>query len=488
MKIGTIYDITFSTNRADTWALANADSTPVVRITENGVLLAYVPTVATLGTGIYIVTIDASEANGFEIWKRYTVYTTAIVNSIAGALGIDSFNIETQSIDDVLATADYTAPDNAGIAAIPTIPDIVDGVWNEPLTWATHNVPTSAGRRLRQLGQIVVWDGIARGSGIWDNQIQLDILAADYDGAFDPSEIAIVAGTGIGQSRLILQYEWTTRMATVDRNWKIKPDTTSEFIIYVNSGREHVNEWLAQGGTMNTIILNTNASPYDNSYVWQNVFLRSWTWEDQVATISEYNGNTKVATISTARADKTWAVAPDTTTGYVILPYHSSAYAGWWEPAGGVGFYMSGWGGVDTKWIEKKFTEIMTEIKKEPEKYTKALETTKKAIVDTVKKMPTPLVNVTAPDVKIEVPPDFLQEIKTIVQNFNEWAEGKIKATDDAYTVIMKRFRENIAEELQTYKNGDKASFDLIIETAILRATSQFTQALSNITITEQEW
>lgn len=62
----------------------------------------------------------------------------------------------------------------------------------------------------------------------------------------------------------------------------------------------------------------------------------------------------------------------------------------------------------------------MKEIKKEPEKYTKALQDTKKAIVDTVKKMPTPLVNVTAPEVKIEVPPEFLQEIKTIVENFNE--------------------------------------------------------------------
>ena len=35
MKLGTVYDITFSTNRADTGALSDADSTPVVRVTEN---------------------------------------------------------------------------------------------------------------------------------------------------------------------------------------------------------------------------------------------------------------------------------------------------------------------------------------------------------------------------------------------------------------------------------------------------------------------
>lgn len=50
MKIGTIYDITFSTNRADTGALANADSTPIVRVTENGTNLAYTPTVTSLTT------------------------------------------------------------------------------------------------------------------------------------------------------------------------------------------------------------------------------------------------------------------------------------------------------------------------------------------------------------------------------------------------------------------------------------------------------
>lgn len=67
MKLGTVYDITFSTNRADTGALSDADSTPIVRVTENGVNLAYLPTVSTLSTGVYLVSIDSSLANGFEV-------------------------------------------------------------------------------------------------------------------------------------------------------------------------------------------------------------------------------------------------------------------------------------------------------------------------------------------------------------------------------------------------------------------------------------
>lgn len=120
MKLGTVYDITFSTNRADTGALSSADSTPVVRVTENGVNLAYLPTVSTLSTWVYLVSIDTAWANGFEVGKRYSVYCTATVNAIDGATGLDSFTVETRNIDDVLPTSWYTAPDNATISAIQT--------------------------------------------------------------------------------------------------------------------------------------------------------------------------------------------------------------------------------------------------------------------------------------------------------------------------------------------------------------------------------
>jgi hypothetical protein len=140
------------------------------------------------------------------------------------------------------------------------------------------------------------------------------------NGAYDPSEIAIILGTGAGQSRMILQYEGATRTATVDRNWKVNPDATSEFIIYVNSGREHVNEGLAQGGTSTTITLNANASPFDDAYNGQIVFLRSGNAQDQVARVTAYNGTTKVATIQTSVGGG-WESIPDTTTAYVMIPY-----------------------------------------------------------------------------------------------------------------------------------------------------------------------
>jgi hypothetical protein len=127
--------------------------------------------------------------------------------------------------------------------------------------------------------------------------------------------IAIVGGTGEGQCRNILQYDGTNRRAIVDRNWKTIPDDTSQYVIYADSGREHVNEGLAQGGTSNTITLNTLASSDNNAYNGQRVFIRSGTGEDQARRVTAYNGTTKIATVEPA-----FAVIPDDTSAYVMLP------------------------------------------------------------------------------------------------------------------------------------------------------------------------
>jgi hypothetical protein len=196
--------------------------------------------------------------------------------------------------------------------------DLVDNVWDEVLTAATHNISNSAGRRLRQVAGFAIREDTAQGPGTGDNQIQLDAGASAVDGSYDPSLVAIIAGTGVGQCRLILQYDGGTKTATVDRNWKVNPDNTSVFQIIANPGREHVNEGLAQAGTSTTITLNTLASSIDDVYIGQAVFIRSGTGEDQVGLIDSYDGTTKIATMHDP-----WAITPDSTSGYVLLPFLS---------------------------------------------------------------------------------------------------------------------------------------------------------------------
>lgn len=211
--------------------------------------------------------------------------------------------------------------------------NIADAVWDEILTGLTHNIQNSAGKRLRDIASQAIHTGNSQGPAVNGNQIQLSLNAANFDGAYDPARVAIIDGTGAGQTRLIYQYEGSTRIATVDRDWKILPDATSEYIIFADAGREHINEGLAQAGTINTITLNPLASDIDDAYKYQSVFIRSGTGQDQVGHISSYDGTTKIATLG-----HDWEVIPDSTSGYAVLPTHINP----------VGIATHVWNSVDT--------------------------------------------------------------------------------------------------------------------------------------------
>ncbi len=199
--------------------------------------------------------------------------------------------------------------------------DLVDNVWDEILIGSTHNINNSSGKRMREAGAPLIREETAQGSGTGNNQIQLDTGASAIDGAYDPAMVLIIDGTGLGQTRLILEYDGTTKTATVDRNWKVNPDGTSVFQILAFAGREHVNEGLARDGDISTVTLNVLASAEDDVYVGQAIFIRSGTGEDQRKFVIAYNGTTKVATVHTP-----WGVIPDSTSGYVMLPQATGDY------------------------------------------------------------------------------------------------------------------------------------------------------------------
>lgn len=61
--------------------------------------------------------------------------------------------------------------------------------------------------------------------------ITLDTGASSVNEFYTGHIVAIVAGTGSGQARIISAYVGSTRVATVKRNWVTAPDNTSEFIV-----------------------------------------------------------------------------------------------------------------------------------------------------------------------------------------------------------------------------------------------------------------
>lgn len=192
-------------------------------------------------------------------------------------------------------------------------------IWDKVLSKANHDITQSAAKLLRQLASFVIANNDARVTGSPGiNQIQLAASESSVDGTFDPGIVGIIDGTGAGQCRLILEYDGTSKIATLNRDWKVAPDATSEYVILCSEGGLHVNEGLAQGGGVSSITLNLLASTTNDVYNGQFVFLVSGTGQDQVGRVTAYNGTSKVATIVTTMNG--WAVQPDATTGYIMIP------------------------------------------------------------------------------------------------------------------------------------------------------------------------
>jgi len=282
----------------------------------------YTASATTLGKTGLAVTVKAVYRNGAAIPALVGAVVTELGNGLyeyvlAGA------NVNAVGRYTIIATTADTSVSQRDLAAInlvttwanrvdADISDIPDVTWDEVLTGATHNIPASAGRRLRQLADVVIYDGTATGGTA--NTILLNAGASAIDGAYDPALIAIVNGTGNGQSRRILEYEGAARRAWVNRDWKTTPNATSEFIITTDAGGPSVNEGVLRAVGVNTARLNALSSTDNDAYNGQLLFLVSGPGQDQVRTVLDYDGATQTVTVSD------WDSLPTTTTCYLMLP------------------------------------------------------------------------------------------------------------------------------------------------------------------------
>jgi hypothetical protein len=62
--------------------------------------------------------------------------------------------------------------------------------------------------------------------------VTLDTGASTSDALYNGNIVAIIAGTGAGQNRVITGYVGSTRVATVDTPWVTNPDATSVVALY----------------------------------------------------------------------------------------------------------------------------------------------------------------------------------------------------------------------------------------------------------------
>lgn len=262
-----------------------------------------------IGSDTVIDTQTATEKT--NALNRYTVdftdapaQATQLIGFVGGVGGFVN-----EIYDLTAATATFYPRSEA---LVSTAESIADAVWDEVLTGATHNVASSAGRRLRQVNAGAIFGGTATAGST--NSITLAGGSAT-DQIYDSNLIVIVAGTGSGQTRIIVEYDGTTKVATVDRLWEVTPDATSEFEIIASHQADISHHGLAQGGAASTITLSSTASSVDDTYNDSFIFISTSNGSGQTRLITDYNGTSKVATVTPA-----WTTEPTSASVYKILP------------------------------------------------------------------------------------------------------------------------------------------------------------------------
>ena len=305
-------------------------------------------------TGSHMIKIDTSDDTvagfwivGHDYFVRIegTTIDGATINSVVGQFSIENrFNevnvvqiegadpsdtIRDAVVDDVTridASALNTlsghdpgaviakAGDAMALTAAATSAQLVDDIWDEIITGVSHNIATSAGRRLRELGANHISSGTAQAGTAYGITLEAGELAIDH--IYNRNLLVILAGTGMGQTRTIVDYDGATKIAVIDRNWWVNPDATSEYSIIPDDTPLVTDHGVATAGTGDTITIRASASAISSTYANSIIMIMAGTGQGQSRLIESYVGATKVVTICSS-----WTTNPDNTSVYVIMPY-----------------------------------------------------------------------------------------------------------------------------------------------------------------------
>jgi len=292
--------------------------TAVIEVDKDNATGTETATVITTGTVDSVSVVGAVVAE-FSIENRFNTDISAL--ALEASLFDYTSNSVTVGAMDTTALVDFVANDTGETAGVAgsVVQIAASDTWEEAIS--DHNTAGSLGKSIRNITDVVISDGTAQ-SAANDYSIILDAAEPATAGLYDPARIVIVDGTGEGQSRLIYEYsiDGASRMAIVDRDWKTRPDNTSEYIILADAGRESVNEGLARDGGASTITLNALAASDNNTYLHQSIMIRAGVGADQTAIVTAYNGTSKVATVTPA-----WVVQPTAESVYNMQPSGPSA-------------------------------------------------------------------------------------------------------------------------------------------------------------------
>lgn len=276
--------VLFTTRAFATGIPGTLGDTPAVSAYEND-SISQITAGITLGldhdgvTGLNLLTIVATAANGYEDGKDYTLVITA------------------GKVDSVSVIGEVVGEFSIG--------RIADQVWDEILTGASHNTATSAGRRLRQVEEAFIHANGVVFAVADGHTLTLDggaVATADY---YIGDRLQIVEGTGAGQSRLIVAYS-ASKVVILDSDWSTNPNTASLYEVVAAdvhvslSDADLASGFVAVASSTTQITLDaTNAVANADYYVGEIIVFTHGTGAGQAREITAYSAG-RVVTMSPA--------------------------------------------------------------------------------------------------------------------------------------------------------------------------------------------
>jgi hypothetical protein len=202
-QVGGVLYWVIQTRNPDTMILKDADSTPTVAVRKNGASVADSVTITkrSATTGIYDCSYNpASEVEGdsFTLEESATVTgTTTSSATYTQSWNVRAIRTGAVELDSATATA------------------LVDLIWDEPLTKATHNVAHSSGKRLRQTTAFQQIDSTVVDAAATTTTFVTDLDSA-VDNFYNDSMLVFTDGALAGQVRAILDYVGATKTIVLE--------------------------------------------------------------------------------------------------------------------------------------------------------------------------------------------------------------------------------------------------------------------------------
>jgi hypothetical protein len=108
---------------------------------------------------------------------------------------------------------------------------LVDLMWDEVNRGADHNIKDSTGKQQRQASGGADSEDVVSATA---TTVRLAATESAIDGFLNFREIVILAGTGVGQLRVIESYVGATQTATLDRAWDTTPVAGDDYLLLLS--------------------------------------------------------------------------------------------------------------------------------------------------------------------------------------------------------------------------------------------------------------